>query len=79
MLDGAGEIEHTYGITSIPGLYVIGLRFQRRRASHFIGGVGADAVYLAEHLTVCDHERRLTASRPCAPRARAAASLAALA
>jgi putative flavoprotein involved in K+ transport len=66
VLDRAGEIEHTYGITAVPGLYVLGLRFQRRRASHFIGGVGADAAYLVEHLTTCGQGCPSTASRPCA-------------
>jgi putative flavoprotein involved in K+ transport len=78
VLDSAGEIQHRYGITAIPGLYVLGLRFQRRRASHFIGGVGADAAFLAEHFTTCGQHRPSTASRPCAaaprvaPRAHAA-------
>jgi putative flavoprotein involved in K+ transport len=66
LLDSAGEIQHRYGITDVPGLYVLGLRFQRRRASHFIGGVGADAAFLAEHLTTCGQLRPTTASRPCA-------------
>lgn len=47
LLDAAGEIEHRQGVTAVPGLYVLGLKFQRRRASHFIGGVGADAAFLA--------------------------------
>lgn len=49
VLDSSGEIRHTGGITSSPGLYVIGLHFQRRRKSAFIDGVGADAADLAEH------------------------------
>jgi putative flavoprotein involved in K+ transport len=78
VLDGAGEIQHRYGVTAVPGLYVLGLRFQRRRASHFIGGVAADAAFIAEHLTTCARHCPSTASRPCpvapcvAPRARAA-------
>jgi putative flavoprotein involved in K+ transport len=79
VLDSAGEIEQRYGITAIPGLYVLGLRFQRRRASHFIGGVGADAAYLAEHLTTCGEHGPSTASRPCPLPPRAAHDLAALA
>lgn len=67
VLDSAGEIEHRYGVTTMPGLYVLGLRFQRRRLSHFIGGVGADAAFLAEHLTTCRQHRPSTASRPCTP------------
>jgi putative flavoprotein involved in K+ transport len=78
ILDRAGEIEHRYGVTAVPGLYVLGLRFQRRRASHFIGGVGADAAFLAEHLATCGQYHPSAAARPCpairgaAPRAHAA-------
>jgi putative flavoprotein involved in K+ transport len=45
-----GEVVHRHGITPVPGLYVLGLRFQRRRSSHFIGGVGDDAAAIAEHV-----------------------------
>lgn len=47
VLDQAGEIIHDGGITPAPGLYVLGLRFMRRRNSSFLGGVGADAAALA--------------------------------
>jgi putative flavoprotein involved in K+ transport len=47
VLDADGEIVHRHGITPVPGLYVLGLKFQRRRASHFVGGVGADAAWIA--------------------------------
>ena len=50
VLEGAGEIVHRHGITSVSGLYVLGLKFQRRRASHFIGGVGADAAWIADRI-----------------------------
>jgi putative flavoprotein involved in K+ transport len=49
-LDPRGEIAHRRGITPVPGLYVLGLKFQHRRSSHFIGGVGADAAFLAGHI-----------------------------
>jgi hypothetical protein len=39
---GDGEIEHRAGVT-----HVDGLRFQRKRKSHFVGGVGEDARLLA--------------------------------
>jgi putative flavoprotein involved in K+ transport len=48
VLDLAGEIIHDGGITPSSGLFVIGLRFMRRRKSNFIDGVGADAEELAE-------------------------------
>lgn len=50
VLDARGEIVHDRGATPSPGLHVLGLRFQRRRASHFIGGVGTDAAELAARL-----------------------------
>jgi putative flavoprotein involved in K+ transport len=50
VLDEAGEIVHDGGVTPVPGLYVLGLRFLRRRNSNFIGGVGADAADLAGHI-----------------------------
>jgi putative flavoprotein involved in K+ transport len=47
VLDAEGEIRHAGGITPCPGLYVLGLRFLRRRNSNFLDGVGADAEALA--------------------------------
>jgi putative flavoprotein involved in K+ transport len=47
VLDGRGEIVQRAGVTRAPGLYTLGLKFQRTRASHTIGGVGADAELLA--------------------------------
>ena len=34
----------------MPGLYALGFRLLRKRDSHFIGGVGSDAVVLAQHI-----------------------------
>jgi putative flavoprotein involved in K+ transport len=50
VLDEHGEINHRHGVTPAPGLYVLGLRFQRRRRSHFIDGVGDDARFVADHI-----------------------------
>ncbi|MBR0673237.1 NAD(P)-binding domain-containing protein [Neoroseomonas soli] len=50
VLDAAGEIRHQGGVTPMPGLYVLGLRFLRRRNSNFLDGVGADAEALAAEL-----------------------------
>ena len=47
VLDADGEIAHEGGVTAAPGLYVLGLRFQCRRTSNFIDGVGRDAEALA--------------------------------
>jgi putative flavoprotein involved in K+ transport len=43
VLDRRGSIAHRGGVTSSPGLYVLGMQFQRRRNSNFIDGVGKDA------------------------------------
>ncbi|MEW5727623.1 MAG: NAD(P)-binding domain-containing protein [Pseudomonadota bacterium] len=47
VLDRAGEIIHRNGVTPSPGLYVLGLKYLRRRRSSFIDGVGADARFIA--------------------------------
>jgi putative flavoprotein involved in K+ transport len=48
VLDARGEIVQRRGCTPHPGLFVVGLRFQTRRNSNFIEGVGADAREIAE-------------------------------
>jgi len=50
VFDARGELRHSGGITPQPGLYAIGLRFQRRRNSSFIDGAGADAEALGRHI-----------------------------
>jgi putative flavoprotein involved in K+ transport len=50
-LDPDGRIRHCRGVTAIPGLYAIGLRFQSRRNSTFIDGARHDAAYLADRIT----------------------------
>jgi putative flavoprotein involved in K+ transport len=56
VVDERGEIRHDGGVTDEPGLYVLGLRFQRRKNSNIIDGVGNDAAELTRHLV----ERRGT-------------------
>jgi putative flavoprotein involved in K+ transport len=51
VLDARGELVHRAGVTAAPGIYVVGLRFQTRRNSHFIDGVGHDAKLVVDHLT----------------------------
>lgn len=51
VLDARGQLRHTGGVTPLPGLYVLGLSWQRTRASALLGGVGKDAQLLAAHLT----------------------------
>ncbi len=50
VLDAEGEIIHAGGVTPSPGLYVLGLRFLRRRNSSFLDGVGADAIDLTAEI-----------------------------
>ncbi|HEU0239677.1 MAG TPA: NAD(P)-binding domain-containing protein [Micromonosporaceae bacterium] len=49
-LDPDGRIRHRRGVTAIPGLYAIGLRFQGRRNSTFIDGARHDATFLADRM-----------------------------
>jgi putative flavoprotein involved in K+ transport len=44
----SGEPIHHRGVTPFPGLSFLGLRWQHRRKSSFIDGVGGDAEHLAE-------------------------------
>src|SRR5262249_38267336 len=48
VLDVHGEIRQRRGVTPVPGLFVAGVPFQRRRKSAFIDGVGDDAEFLAD-------------------------------
>lgn len=50
VLTAQGEIEHDGGVTASPGLYVLGLRWLRRRSSSFIAGSGLDAHELADEI-----------------------------
>ena len=50
VLDDRGRVRHIGGVTSSPGLYLIGANFLRRRKSSFIDGVGQDAEELVAHL-----------------------------
>jgi len=50
VLDPSGEICQRRGRTPVPGLYVLGQRFQHYRSSNFIGGVGRDAASVADHI-----------------------------
>jgi putative flavoprotein involved in K+ transport len=50
VLDDDGELEHRRGVTPVPGLYALGLKFQHRKSSHQISGVSRDARFIAAHL-----------------------------
>jgi putative flavoprotein involved in K+ transport len=50
VLDAKGAVRHVGGVTSVPGLYVMGTTFLRRRKSTLIVGAGDDARDLSTHL-----------------------------
>ena len=50
ILDRTGTPRHHRGVTDAPGLFLLGLRWQHRRSSSFLDGVGADAQFLAERI-----------------------------
>ena len=51
ILDDAGRLKHRRGaVTGAPGLYFLGLRMLHRMNSSLIGGVGADAEFVAEQV-----------------------------
>jgi putative flavoprotein involved in K+ transport len=58
VLDGDGEISQHHGVTPLTGLYTLGLRFQRKRKSHTIGGVGEDAALLAARIAAAPRAAR---------------------
>jgi putative flavoprotein involved in K+ transport len=51
--DEHGRIQHTRGVTTAPGLYVLGLTWQHTRGSALLGWVGTDAAFLTEQITAC--------------------------
>jgi len=48
--DGKGRPQHHRGVSTVPGLYFLGLAWLSRRSSAFIWGVWRDAEYLAGHI-----------------------------
>jgi putative flavoprotein involved in K+ transport len=61
-----GHVEHRRGVTSVPGLYFLGLPWQHTRGSALLGWVKDDAQYIASEIA-----RTAQASRPSAVRAAA--------
>jgi putative flavoprotein involved in K+ transport len=68
VLDADGEPVHRRGVTAAPGLYFLGLRWQYRRNSSFVDGVGADAEHVADHIAArgADRTADRTATRGAA-------------
>ncbi len=51
VLDEHGRLKHTRGVVpGEPGLYAVGLPYQRSSTSHLLGGVGADADYIVDQI-----------------------------
>lgn len=50
VLDAHGEIRQRRGVAAAPGLYTLGLAFQRHRGSSLLDGVGEDARAITAHL-----------------------------
>jgi putative flavoprotein involved in K+ transport len=51
ILNPRGRLIHDGGVTRVPGLYLMGMPFLRRRKSTLIDGADADARALTEHLS----------------------------
>ena len=50
--DERGRIVHKHGVTTAPGLYVLGLTWQHTRGSALLGWVGSDAAFIADQLSL---------------------------
>src|SRR4051794_26462510 len=50
VFDADGRVEHRRGVTSVPGLYFLGLPWQHTRGSALLGWVEDDAQYIAERI-----------------------------
>ena len=50
VLDRKGHVRHDGGVADVPGLYLMGIPFLRRRKSSLIDGAGDDAHDLSGHL-----------------------------
>ncbi|MBX9776753.1 MAG: NAD(P)-binding domain-containing protein [Xanthobacteraceae bacterium] len=62
VLDRKGMIRHDGGVADLPGLYVMGLHFMRRRKSSLIDGAGDDARELSDHLAAYLDNRPATSA-----------------
>jgi putative flavoprotein involved in K+ transport len=60
--DEHGRIRHTRGVTTAPGLYVLGQTWQHTRGSALLGWVGADAAFLTGQISA-QHAQSLRPSR----------------
>jgi putative flavoprotein involved in K+ transport len=49
-MSGRQEPIHQRGVTSVPGVYFLGLPWLSKHKSSLMMGVGEDAAFVAEHL-----------------------------
>lgn len=61
VFDAQGRPKHERGVSTVPGLYFLGLPWLSRRASSFIWGVWKDAEYLAERIAMTESSARTRA------------------
>ena len=52
VFDERGEPLHRKGVTDVPGLYFLGLQWLSRMNSSFLSGVGGDAAFLADQISM---------------------------
>jgi putative flavoprotein involved in K+ transport len=52
VIDGNGKPIHQQGVTSVEGLYFLGLSWQRTRGSALLGWVGRDAAFIAKRIAI---------------------------
>jgi putative flavoprotein involved in K+ transport len=58
------KVIHRRGVTEVPGLYFLGLSWQRTRGSALLGFVHDDAAYLRDQITAGARSAQLTAAQP---------------
>ena len=59
VLDRKGTIRHDGGVVDLPGVYLMGAHFMRRRKFSLIDGAGDDARDLSAHLASYLDDRSL--------------------
>lgn len=55
VLNTRGEPVHSQGITDVPGMYFLGLRWLTNFKSSLLSGIGEDAARLADHIAARTH------------------------
>jgi putative flavoprotein involved in K+ transport len=52
VLDNKGKVIHNRGVSTVEGLYFIGLPWQYRRGSALLQGVGYDSKYIVSKMNI---------------------------